>query len=84
MGGILVTLTRPSGSGDLLACSMRWLMLERGMVVVDRFYDVSNFRPFVQAQCDFPSLSVLGSVEGTISESPHRGIQTSLRRNERL
>jgi len=30
MGGILDTLTRPSGSGDLLAGSIGWLMLERG------------------------------------------------------
>ena len=29
MGGILDTLTRPSGSGDLLAGSMGWLRRER-------------------------------------------------------
>ena len=52
MGGILDTLTPPFVSGDLLAGSMGWLMLERGMVVVDRFHDVSHFHPFVQAHCD--------------------------------
>jgi len=40
-----------SGSGDLLAGSMGWPILG-GVVVVDRFHDVSHFHPFVQAQCD--------------------------------
>ena len=51
MGGTLDTLTPPSGSGDLLAGSMGWPMLESGGCC-HRFHDVSHFHPFVHAQCD--------------------------------
>ena len=79
MGGILHTLTRPSGSGDLLAGSMGWLRRERD----DRCLSIR--RPFSFAIIDpgserFPFSSVSGVFDlavGTICESPRTGSRTS-------
>ena len=86
MGGILDTLTRPSGSGDLLAGSMGWLMLERGGCRRS-FPRCFSFSPIRPSAVRLPSVLASGPArraEGTISESPHSGIQSSLRRNDRL
>jgi len=86
MGGILDILTRPSGSRDLLAGSTGWLMLERGGCRRS-FPRCFSFSPIRPSAVRIPSLLASGPVrraEGTISESPHSGIQSSLRRNDRL
>ena len=83
MGGIRDTVTRPSGSGDLLAGSMGWLMLERGGCRRS-FPRCFSFSPIRPSAVRLPSLLASGPEEGTISKSPHSEIQSSLRRNDRL
>jgi len=78
MGGILDTLTRLSGSGDLLAGGMEWLMLEGGgcrRSFPRRF----SFSPIHPSAVRLPSLLALGPARRavvTFSESPHSGIQS--------
>ena len=79
MGDILDTLTRPSGSGDLLAGSMGWPMLERGGCRRS-FPRCFSFSPILPSALRLPSLLASGPArraEGTISESPHSGMTAS-------
>jgi len=84
MGGILDTLT--SGSGDLLAGSMGCPMLEKGGCRRS-FPRCFSFSPIRPSAVRLPSLLASDSArraEGTIFESPHSGIQSSLRCDDRL
>ena len=86
MGGILDTLWPPYGSGDLLAGSMGWPMLERGGCRRS-FPRCFSFSPIRPSAVRLPSLMASGSArraEGTVFENPDSGIQSSLRCNDRL
>ena len=84
MGGILGTLTRPSGSGDLLAGSMGWLRRERDdrCLSLRRSFSFRTIHPGSE-RSPFSSVSGLFDLAvGTICESPRTGSRTSRSRND--
>ena len=73
-----MTGTPSSGSGDLLAGGMGWLMLERGGCrrSFPRCFLFSPIRPIAVRLFSLLASGPVRRAEGTISESPHSGIQS--------